>query len=513
AACAQRLFASADELERLYAASGSVEREQWCLDNWGAVAASIAAAQHVSLGVASHQLSIAVGLRERLPRVAEVFAAGAVNYRLVSTVVARTRLVKDPDVMAKLDTEIAARLQAWGPLSAIRTAAEVDYWVERYDPMAVRRTEYAAQGLKVDIDKPDDGSGAVVVIGRLIVTDGDALDQRLDAMARAVCDNDPRTLDQRRSAALGALGHGADRLACGCGDPGCAAAERQPSAVVVHVIASEDSLTDDTPAQLDGTVELPPADKPLREMTIAEALDRMPAPPPAPAASAPAMLLGGAMLPAPLLAAKVAGTAKLVWVRHPGNAAAEPRYIPSAVLATFVRCRDMTCRFPGCDEPAHHCDIDHTLAYPGGPTQASNLKCLCRKHHLLKTFWGWHDEQLPDGTVTWTSPQGQTYTTHPGSRLWFPSLCRPTAPLTTTNPDAPATSEAARRLAMPRRSATRAQNRAKTIDTQRAHNHAAIQAQARAHDQQADKTRTRWGVNDYFPPTPPPPDPHDPPPF
>ncbi|WP_407664892.1 DUF222 domain-containing protein [Mycolicibacterium moriokaense] len=114
AACAQRLFASADELERLYAASGSVEREQWCLDNWGAVAASIAAAQHVSLGVASHQLSIAVGLRERLPRVAEVFAAGAVNYRLVSTVVARTRLVKDPDVMAKLDTEIAARLQAWG---------------------------------------------------------------------------------------------------------------------------------------------------------------------------------------------------------------------------------------------------------------------------------------------------------------------------------------------------------------------------------------------------------------
>ncbi|WP_407664904.1 DUF222 domain-containing protein [Mycolicibacterium moriokaense] len=163
--------------------------------------------------------------------------------------------------------------------------------------MAVRRTEYAAQGLKVDIDKPDDGSGAVVVIGRLIVTDGDALDQRLDAMARAVCDNDPRTLDQRRSAALGALGHGADRLACGCGDPGCAAAERQPSAVVVHVIASEDSLTDDTPAQLDGTVELPPADKPLREMTIAEALDRMPAPPPAPAASAPAMLLG-AMLPA-----------------------------------------------------------------------------------------------------------------------------------------------------------------------------------------------------------------------
>ena len=105
------------------------------------------------------------------------------------------------------------------------------------------------------------------------------------------------------------------------------------------------------------------------------------------------------MLPAPLLAAKIAGTAKIVPIRHPGDAPPQRRYIPSTVLATFIRCRDMTCRFPGCDEPAQVCDIDHTIAYPAGPTQASNLKCLCRKHHLLKTFGGWHDQQLPDGTV------------------------------------------------------------------------------------------------------------------
>ena len=140
--------------------------------------------------------------------------------------------------------------------------------------------------------------------------------------------------------------------------------------------------------------------------------------------------MGGGVLPAPLLAAKIAGTAKIVPIVHPGQAPPERRYIPSAVLATFIRCRDMTCRFPGCDEPAHHCDVDHTIAYPAGPTQASNLKCLCRKHHLLKTFWGWRDQQQPDGTVIWTSPQGQTYTTHPGSRILFPTLCRPTAPVT-----------------------------------------------------------------------------------
>ena len=92
AACARRLAAIADELERLRTADGSAERELWCIDNWDAVAASVAAAQNVSLGVASHQLSVALELRD-LPRVAEVFAAGAISYRVVAAVIARTRLI------------------------------------------------------------------------------------------------------------------------------------------------------------------------------------------------------------------------------------------------------------------------------------------------------------------------------------------------------------------------------------------------------------------------------------
>ena len=157
-------------------------------------------------------------------------------------------------------------------------------------------------------------------------------------------------------------------------------------------------------------------------MTITEALTDPRPPPTGPADTPPAAILGGAMLPAPLLAAKIAGTAKIVPITHPGDAPPQRRYLPTAVLATFIRCRDMTCRFPGCDEPAHHCDIDHTIAYPTGPTQASNLKCLCRKHHLLKTFGGWRDRQWPDGTVVWTCPRGQTYTTHPGSQAAVPPV-------------------------------------------------------------------------------------------
>jgi hypothetical protein len=512
AACARRLAATADELHRMFAADGSDHREQWCLDNWGAVAASVAAAQNVSLGVASHQLLIAEALCRRLPRVAEVFTAGAINYRLVSAVVARTRLIHDPDAMAKVDTEIAAQIEGWGSLSAVKTETEIDYWVDRYDPAAVRRTEYSARGCHVDVHDPEDGSGVAWLEGKLIVTDAEALDRRLDAIARTVCEKDPRTHEQRRAAALGALGHRADRLVCGCEDPDCDAKDRQPSTVVVHVITHEESLSDDTPAQLDGRKPVDPNGKPLREMTWRELLTPLPPTPKVIAKTPPAAILGGAILPAPLFAAKIAGTAKLVPIHHPGNTPAEPRYIPTAVLATFVRCRDMTCRFPGCDEPADRCDVDHTVAYPVGPTQASNLKCLCRKHHLLKTFWGWHDQQHPDGTVVWTCPQGQTYTTHPGSRTLFPTLCRPTAPAAIRETPAINTA-AARGLAMPRRKQTRTQNRAQAINDERQHNEHALQAEAEARArEQSEGPGTDCG-NAYFPSWPRPPGNDDPAPF
>jgi hypothetical protein len=54
----------------------------------------------------------------------------------------------------------------------------------------------------------------------------------------------------------------------------------------------------------------------------------------------------------------------------------EPRYRPSAALVQFVRCRDLTCRWSGCDTPAYHCDLDHTVPYTLGPTHASKVRFL-----------------------------------------------------------------------------------------------------------------------------------------
>jgi len=181
-------------------------------------------------------------------------------------------------------------------------------------------------------------------------------------------------------------------------------------------------------------------------------------------------VFGAGVLPTALLGA-LWERARIREVAHPGgDSAPEPRYTPTRSTAQFVWCRDLTCRFPGCDKPAQVCDLDHTVAYPVGPTHPSNLKCLCRFHHLLKTFWngrgGWSDRQLPDGTVVWTSPTGHTYTTYPGSRHLFPALCAPTATLWTGEPPVIETSDH-RGLKMPKRRHTRAHSAAKAIAAER----------------------------------------------
>ena len=338
------------------------ERETWCTDTQEAIAAEVGAALTITQARATSYLYYARTMRTRLSKVGALLRAGDISYRMFQTIAYRTDLITDPEVMAAVDARLAAAIPRWPAMTQGRLASYVDRVVARADRDAVRRRREQRGDREVSIW--GDADGLTDIFGRLVTTDAHAVDTRLDALAATVCADDPRTRNQRRADAMGAMAAGADRLTCRCGQPQCpAAAAPAPSAVVIHVLAEQ--------ATLDGSTQTPGS-----------------------------MIGSDALIPAELIA-DLAKSAKLRPLFHPADAAPERGYAPSQSLADFVRCRDLTCRFPGCDKPAVRCDLDHTVPYgDGGPTHASNLKSLCRLHHLLTTFWGWRDTQLADGRVT-----------------------------------------------------------------------------------------------------------------
>ena len=444
-----------------YRLSRCSENEEWAVDTMEAVTAELAAALRISQGLAASRLRYARALRERLPKVAEIFKAGDVDYRMFQTLVYRTDLITDPDVLAAVDAQLAVKVARWPSMSQGRLAGQVDRIVARADADAVRRRQEHQADREVWIG--DLADGVSEIHGNLLTPDAHALEKRLNALASTVCEHDPRSRQQRRADALGALAAGADRLGCRCARRDCAPGKRPAATpVVIHVIAEH--------ASIDGS------------------------------GTAYASEVGADGLITPELVAELAKSAKLVPLVHPADAPPEPGYTPSKALADFVRCRDLTCRWPGCDRPAGDCDLDHTIPHAdGGPTHASNLKCYCRTHHLVKTFWGWRDTQLPDGTLILTSPSGHTHVTTPGSALLFPSLCRSTGALPAPEADPPPDYCAERSAMMPTRRRTRAQNRAHRIATERRHNHHA-------------RTTRRTECSSYAGPAPPQTD-NDPPPF
>jgi hypothetical protein len=452
AICARKLGAMAELFGRRTGCRDAADRDMWWVDPDAAVAAEIGAAAAISQGLAMSQTHRGVALRDRLPKIAALFAAGLIGDLLVRTIVWRTALVESPAAIATLDRRLAERVSRWGALSEKKTQTAIDELVENIDPAALRRSRSGSQR-DVQFGSPGDEAGFMTMWARVYATDGVVIEQRVEEMARGVCAADPRTADERRADALAPAVTNTD-FVCQCGQPDCdgATSDKPAKNAVVYVVADEKSVDAATPAE-------------AAEPTPIEPEDSEPAPCPAP----PAYVFGAGILPTALLSG-ILERARIREVHHPGDAPPVPRYVPPPSMADFVRCRDLTCRFPGCDKPAQFCDLDHTVAYPVGPTHPSNLKCLCRFHHLLKTFWngakGWRDRQLPDGTIVWTSLTGHTYTTYPGSKHLFPQLCEPTSTLWTGEPPVVELTPG-RGAMMPKRRNTRAHNKAKAITAER----------------------------------------------
>jgi hypothetical protein len=178
---------------------------------------------------------------------------------------------------------------------------------------AVRRREDRLAGREVTVGDVD--NGLAELNATLFSADAFAVAARLTALANTVCQDDPRTLAERRADAFGALAVGAQRMGCRCTSPDCPAAGAVASAVVIHVIAEQATLTG--------------------------------------AGDAPAVMPGHeGLIPAQMIA-QLARDARIRPLCHPGAAGPENSYRPSRALAEFVRCRDVTCRFPGCDAHRH----------------------------------------------------------------------------------------------------------------------------------------------------------------
>jgi hypothetical protein len=436
------------------------ERNLWCTDPYEAVTAEISAAQNISRGRASGQVHYARVLRDKLPQVAGVFATGVIDERMVMTIIVRTENV-DADVMARMDAALARHCVKWMRLSGPKLRDRIDLWVAKFDPAGVRIPPKAEANRYVDIGPTSPGMAGIWA--SVHATDAAALDKRLDALAATVCENDPRTKEQRRADATGPLARGEAQLACQCGTADCpATAERNAAnAAVIHVLAEQ--------ATLDGEGDQP------------------------------GYLSGFGVLPAESVR-ELANSATLKPVTVPAEAP-DPGYRPSAATADFVRWRDLTCRWPGCDAPVERCDVDHTVPYPFGPTHPSNNKLYCRTHHLIKTFYtgpgGWTDQQLPDGTIVFTAPTGHTYTTEPLGAMLFPALKQPTGELPVPALDEPGPN---RDLMMPRRRQTREQDRRDRINQERRDR---INQERRERTEliaEEERQRQAWLAANYEPP-------------
>ncbi|POY07424.1 HNH endonuclease signature motif containing protein, partial [Mycobacterium kansasii] len=395
---AHRMAAITDLLACRTAEAGEIDPDPgWSMvTGFARTSAEVGAAMNMAPSLASRLVSQAETLDTRLPKLANLLKQGVVDWSTTQLIITRTELVSD-DLIGQIDEAMTERLARWQTWSRRRVKDVVDNLVHQIDPQAAKEQRASSERDRyISVTAQIDGTAQLR--GRITATAAAAFDRRLSELAMSVCAKDSRTVSQRRADALDALTEGRG-LPCDCGRPDCPAraeegAESRRVRTVLNLIASEETVAGDS--------------------------------------DQPGYLEGFGVIDADM----VREIAENATVRPLGQPTVTPeqavRYQPSAEVNRWVRFRDLTCRFPGCDRPAAICDLDHTTPFnhadpaAGGLTVPSGLADYCREHHRLKTFLsgpgGWRDEQLSDGTIVWTSPTGRTYRTSPGGFDLFPQM-------------------------------------------------------------------------------------------
>ncbi|TFC44683.1 HNH endonuclease [Cryobacterium shii] len=114
-------------------------------------------------------------------------------------------------------------------------------------------------------------------------------------------------------------------------------------------------------------------------------------------------------------------------------------------MRRFLRLRDETCRFPGCNQPARGADLDHSREWQDlGQTADDNLAHLWRSSQTLKTETSWTVKQKPGGILIWNSPTGRDFETQPAT--W---IAPPGAPSAAAQVGAPVGAQTAAQVGAP----------------------------------------------------------------
>ncbi|MGW4533665.1 DUF222 domain-containing protein [Nocardia sp. NPDC004340] len=214
-------------------------------------AAEIAVAVQVPEGVAAALIDIGLAL-DSLPQTKLAFAAGRIDLSRVQVITDCLRGMPR-EIREVLEPKLIDAALRSDPVRLRQTAQR---WVTRLDPDGeTRRREAREQDRDVRIRAVQDGMA--VFDGLLPAAGAQALAMRLREMSLQVCEDDPRTMSQRRADALIALADGSGRLRCECGkelDCPKASTPTTPRRPLIQVGVSAETLLGlrDDPAFLSG---------------------------------------------------------------------------------------------------------------------------------------------------------------------------------------------------------------------------------------------------------------------
>ncbi|MGL6235119.1 MAG: DUF222 domain-containing protein, partial [Segniliparus sp.] len=288
-----------------------------------------------ALGVSSRgaeaMLSFAEDMTVNYPRLGAKLAAAEVTAK-AARFVGENLGFAPSGCREELDSWLAVQAPRWRAHSYGKISQLMEAQFLRLDPEWCRqRRERAHKSRSFTITPVSDGMADLR--GTMPLEAAAELRERLDAIARTVCPDDPRPLFARHSDALAILGE-ENQLVCECGKPSCKAAQRpahHPKNIELVVQLPALIGKEDIPALLDGA----PIDLELARM--------------------------------------LAKTAKRIRFTTTPD-----QYKPTPALETHVNARDQHCRFPGCYRRART-ELDHTVPFDhenpesGGQTIPENL--------------------------------------------------------------------------------------------------------------------------------------------